>query len=93
MEFADVVRKRRMVHVFEPRPVDPLLVDRLLDTARRGAHPSAGFSQGSDFVVLDDPDAVARFWELTDDPRFPWPDDEVEAGPPVLVVAFSDPDR
>jgi len=39
VEFADVVRKRRMVHVFEPRPVDPLLVDRLLDTARRGAHP------------------------------------------------------
>jgi len=80
-----------MVHVFEPRPVDPTLVDRLLDTARRG--PSAGFSQGSDFVVLDEPDAVARFWELTDDPRFPRPDDEVAAGPPVLVLAFSDPDR
>src|SRR6478672_3550078 len=80
-----------MVHVFEPRPIDPALVDRLLDTARRG--PSAGFSQGSDFLVLDDPAAVARFWELTDDPRFPSPPEEIAVGPPVLVVAFSDPGR
>jgi nitroreductase len=80
-----------MVHAFEPRPVDRDLVDRLLDSARRA--PSAGFSQGSDFVVLDDPAAVARFWELTDDPRFPVPADEVAVGPPVLVLAFSDPGR
>ena len=80
-----------MVHAFEPRPIDPTLVDRLLDTARRG--PSAGFSQGTDFVVLDDPAAVTRFWELTDDPRFPRPADEAAIGPPVLVLAFSDPAR
>jgi hypothetical protein len=34
MEFNDVIRKRRMIHVFEARPVDPEVVDRLLDTAR-----------------------------------------------------------
>jgi nitroreductase len=59
MEFNDVVRRRRMVHVFEDRPLDRGLIDRLLDTARRG--PSAGFSQGTDFLVVDDDSALARF--------------------------------
>ena len=91
VEFADVVRRRRMVHVFEQRRVDRVLLDHLLDTARRA--PSAGFSQGTDFLVLDDPAALARFWELTDDPQFPRSDDEVTAAPPVVVLAFADPDR
>jgi nitroreductase len=91
MEFNDVIRKRRMIHVFEDRPVDPEVVDRLLDTARRG--PSAGFSQGTDFLVLDDPSALARFWELTDDPRFSREPGELDGAPPVLVVALSDPGR
>ena len=52
-----------MVHVFQNRPVDANLIDRLLDIARRG--PSAGFSQGTDFLVLDDPATLQRFWELT----------------------------
>jgi nitroreductase len=91
VEFRDVVRKRRMVHVFENRPVEPDVVDRLLDVARRG--PSAGFSQGSDFLVLDDPATLARFWELTEDPRFPYEPGELEAAPPVLVVALADAGR
>ena len=69
MEFADVVRKRKMVHTFEQRPVDEAVVDRLLDIARRG--PSAGFSQGTDFLVLDRPETVRAFFRLTDDPRLP----------------------
>ena len=91
MEFNDVVRRRRMVHVFEDRPVDGGLIDRLLDIARRG--PSAGFSQGTDFLVVDDPESVARFWELTEDPRFPREPDELEAAPPMLVVALADSGR
>jgi nitroreductase len=91
VEFADVVRRRRMVHVFEQRPVDPAVIDQLLDIARRG--PSAGFSQGTDFLVLDDPAAVARFLELTDDPQFPRSDDALAVAPPVVVLAFADPAR
>jgi nitroreductase len=91
VEFAEVVRKRRMVHVFADRPVDPEVVDRLLDVARRG--PSAGFSQGTDFLVLDEPATRQRFWELTDDPRFPREPDELGAAPPVLVVLLADPSR
>ncbi len=80
-----------MVHVFEQRPVDPELVDRLLDIARRG--PSAGFSQGTDFLVLDAPAALARFWALVEDPRFPREPAELATAPPVLVIAVADPDR
>jgi nitroreductase len=91
VEFGDVVRKRRMVHVFEQRLVDRTLVDRLLDVARRA--PSAGFSQGYDFLVLDEPASIARFWELTDDPRFPREPGEVDNGPTVIVLAYSDVSR
>ena len=91
MEFADVVRRRRMVHVFQQRLVDAAVLDHLLDIARRG--PSAGFSQGTDFLVLDDPTALARFWELTADPESPPSEDESEGKPPVIVLAFADPAR
>jgi nitroreductase len=80
-----------MVHVFEQRPVDRALVDDLLDIARRG--PSAGFAQGTDFLVLDDHACLGRFWELTDDPRFRRGDAERTVAPPVVVLAFADPDR
>jgi nitroreductase len=91
VEFADVVRRRRMVHVFEQRPVDPAVLDHLLDIARRG--PSAGFSQGTDFLVLDDPTALARFWELTADPDVQPSEDDRAGALPVVVLAFADPAR
>jgi hypothetical protein len=65
--------------------------DRLLDIARRG--PSAGFSQGTDFLVLDEPPALQRFWELTNDPKIPREPDELAAAPPVLIILLADPDR
>ncbi len=52
MEFRDVVRRRKMVRSFTDEPVDAEVVRRILDTARRG--PSAGFSQGVEFVVVVD---------------------------------------
>lgn len=66
MEFQDVVRRRRMVRNFDPRPVDPAVVDRILDNALRA--PSAGFTQGWSFLLLDTPHDVARFWEATTPP-------------------------
>jgi nitroreductase len=52
MDFKDVVRKRKMVRSFTDEPIDPETVQRILDTARRG--PSAGYSQGVEFVVVFD---------------------------------------
>ena len=80
-----------MVHAFQDRPVERDQIDRLLNIARRG--PSAGFSQGTDFLVLDEPATCRRFWELTDDPAFPREPDELDAAPVVLVVLLADPDR
>ncbi len=60
MDFADVVRRRRMVRNFDSRPVDPAVVERVLDNALHA--PSAGFSQGWAFLVLDRPADVERFW-------------------------------
>ncbi|MFI6762763.1 nitroreductase family protein [Micromonospora sp. NPDC050417] len=64
MEFAQVVRARRMVRNYDPdRPVPPDLVERLLDHAVRA--PSAGFSQGWGFLVLETAGDRARFWSAT----------------------------
>ena len=66
MELQDVVRRRRMVRRFDSsRPVPRELVDRLLSNATRA--PSAGFSQGWAFVVLEGAE-LERFWSLTTEP-------------------------
>lgn len=52
MEFKDVVRKRKMVRSFSDEPVDAEVIRRVLDVARRA--PSAGFSQGVEYVVVTD---------------------------------------
>jgi nitroreductase len=67
MEFQDVVRRRRMIRNYAQTPVDPAIIDRALSNATRA--PSAGFSQGWAFLVLDTPDDVQRFWDATTDPE------------------------
>jgi nitroreductase len=63
MEFQDVVRKRRMVRTFEDRPIDPDVLERILANAQRA--PSAGFSQGWAFLVLNGKDETERYWDTT----------------------------
>ncbi|WP_374457069.1 nitroreductase family protein [Nocardioides sp.] len=63
MEFREVVRRRRMVRRYSEEPVDPAVVDRMLEHAQRA--PNAGFTQGWAFLVLDTPEDVGRFWEST----------------------------
>jgi nitroreductase len=76
-----------MVRSFRPDPLDPAVVRDLCDLARRA--PSAGNSQGTAFVVLDEPDAVAGYWDLTlPAPRrdgFRWPG--LLAAPVLVLVA------
>lgn len=69
MDLRDVIRRRRMVRAFEPqRPVPPDLLDELLALAQRA--PSAGYSQGFEFLVLDGPDDLATFWDVTGSREF-----------------------
>ncbi|MEV8372744.1 nitroreductase family protein [Kribbella sp. NPDC056861] len=60
MEFSEVIRRRRMVREFADRPLEPELVERILASALRA--PSAGFAQGWGFLVLTEPEDLARFW-------------------------------
>ena len=88
MEFQEVVRRRRMVRSFTDEPVDRAMVDRALANAVRA--PSAGFSQGWAFLVLDTPEDIRRFWTATaDDVEDPdgWLRGMMRA--PVLVVPCS----
>src|SRR5215207_8726123 len=61
MELREAILRRRMVRAFEDRPVDPEVVDRMLEHAVHA--PSAGFSQGWAFLVLTEPDDRTRFWD------------------------------
>lgn len=54
-----------MVRAYSDDPVDPAVVERALANATRA--PSAGFSQGWAFVVLDTPEAVRGFWAAQSD--------------------------
>jgi nitroreductase len=62
MDFAEVIRKRRMARAFTDEPLDAESVGRVLAAANRA--PSAGFSQGYALLVLDQPDQLGPFWAL-----------------------------
>jgi nitroreductase len=88
MEFQRVVARRRMVRNYSDRAVDPAAVDRILSNALHA--PSAGFSQGWAFLLLDDEQTVARFWACTTpegDGVDAWSEGMRRA--PVIVVPLS----
>ncbi len=78
-----------MVRSFTSDRVEPAVVDRLLDGARRS--PSAGNVAGTAFVVLEGAD-TEQYWEVTlpgeDRTRFGWPG---LLRAPVLVVVTTSP--
>ena len=99
MEFQQVVRRRRMVREFAPDPIPRGILERVLET---GLHaPSAGFAQGLELLVLDQPAEIEKFWTITD----PWArkGGERRGDPPVVVIPignvhtylarYSEPDK
>src|SRR5271166_5022899 len=85
MDLREVLRRRRMVRSYdEQRPVPADVVDRLLRAAVRA--PSAGFSQGWGFLVLDTPEEVARFRQAVTPAEEPeqWFAAQVRA--PLIIV-------
>jgi nitroreductase len=61
MEFKDIVLKRRMVRNFADKPVDPQIIDQIVQLTRHA--PSAGFTQGQSFVLVTKPElkeAIAK---------------------------------
>ena len=93
MEFSEVVRRRRMVRRYSPEPVDRAVLDRVLRNALHA--PSAGYSQGWAFLVLDEPADVERFWSVTSGEEELASPDEWLRGmttAPVVVVPLSSKD-
>ncbi len=72
------------------RPVPARVVDRIVRNGLRA--PSAGFSQGWGFLVLDTPADVARFRDAVRPPTDPdgWFAAEVDA--PLLIIPHSNKD-
>ena len=62
LEFETVVRTRRMVRNFQPKPIPKNLVEGILDLAQHS--PSAGFSQGWGYDIVTDPDLRKKVGEL-----------------------------
>lgn len=89
MDFQEVVDRRRMTRKYLPDQVDPQIIDLAISNATRA--PSAGFSQGWDFLVLDQPETVRTFWEATssdlDNPDS-WLRGMMQA--PALIIPCSD---
>lgn len=90
MEFSEVVRQRRMVRRYDPDvPVPAGVINTALRNAIRA--PSAGFSQGWDFLVLTKPEERQAYWAATTDT-----DDEPDAwlegiqSAPALILCLSD---
>jgi len=91
MDFQDVIRRRRSVRRYDTsRPVPEEIIDRIVRNGLRA--PSAGFSQGWGFLVLDNPADVKRFRDAVRPDADPeeWLAANVDA--PLLIVAHSNKD-
>ena len=93
MELTEAIRRRRMTRNFADRPLPDGLVDAILaDTLRA---PSAGNSQGAEFVVLEGATQTDRYWQATTDEAWRLGSRRYEGmrRAPVVVLAYADPDR
>lgn len=90
MEFAEVVRRRRMVRNYTDEPVDPQAVERIVAAGLRA--PSAGYSQGQSLVVVTDPAIRRRIADLAGEPEYVAAgfDAWISQAPVHVVVAVSE---
>jgi nitroreductase len=88
MEFADVLRRRKMVRSYTDEPVDRAAVERIVARGRKA--PSGGFSQGVRMVVVTEAGTRARIAELAQESEYvklghePW----ISRAPVHVVVAM-----
>jgi FMN reductase [NAD(P)H] len=92
MDFAEVVRRRRMVRNYTDEPVEREAIERIVACGRRA--PSGGFSQAVRFVVVTDAAARGRIAELADEQYYvdrgfePW----ISRAPVHIVVGLREDD-
>ena len=92
MDFAEVMRHRKMVRNYTDEPVAREAVERIVGCGRKA--PSGGFSQGVRFVIVEDRDTRERIAGLADEPEYvkmgfePW----ISRAPVHIVVAMREDD-
>src|SRR6476469_5584248 len=89
MELRDAIRSRRMIRTYDPnRPVPRETLDELLELAVFA--PSAGYSQGWHFLILDDITSVQTCWAAAGNDGEPdnWLRRLQTA--PALILCFAD---
>jgi len=90
MEFQEVIRRRRMVRNYLPDPVGDDALERIALAGRRS--PSAGFSQGTAFVIVTDPDRRKAIADVCGEPSYvsagfdPW----ISRAPAHVVICISE---
>jgi len=62
VEFSEVIKRRRMMRAFTAEPLAEGTAERLLRAGNRA--PSAGFSQGYSFLVLEGAEQAAPLWRV-----------------------------
>jgi nitroreductase len=92
MDLEQLTSRRRMTRRFDGAPLAPDLRDKVLRAA--ASAPSAGHSQGVDFLVIEEAAGRQRFFEETTDPswrnrRGGSAEDLIPA--PLLVLPLADP--
>lgn len=88
----EALRRRRMCRNFSDRPLASGVIEQLLEGALRA--PSAGNTQGRDFVLLEGPEETALYWNATTDPAWRARSSRFEglARAPVVVLPYADPE-
>lgn len=90
MEFSQIVRSRRTHRNFLDDPIPPESLERIVFAGTRG--PSAGFTQATRILVLNDPARVELFWESISSSQ--WREgNSARAGldrAPCVIIPFED---
>ncbi len=80
-----MIKRRKMVRAFTGEPLPPGVTDRLLRAANRA--PSAGFSQGYSFLVLEGTEQAAPLWELMYEDAAVEPDREADERTQIAALS------
>ncbi len=92
MDFADILRRRKMVRSYTDEPVPREAVERIVARGRKA--PSGGFSQGVRFLVVTGVETRRQIAELAREPEYvqmglePW----ISRAPVHVVVAMREDD-
>jgi nitroreductase len=91
VQLHEAIRRRAMVRSFSSEPVEPAVLDRLLDAALRA--PTAGNTGGTAWVVLEGPEQTGTYWEAATDAEWRnsarrW---EGLRRAPVVLVSYASP--